>query len=286
MTQIGVDEPGRSITVPGRDGTPVTLAWAAITDTGLRRQQNQDSVLARPPYFVVADGMGGHAAGDVASDAVVRRLDERVTGEFAGPADLLGALHDAAVDIADYSRESALGTGTTVTGAVLTLSNDLPQWLVFNIGDSRVYAHLDGVLSQVTVDHSVVQQLVDAGTITKEQAERHPDSNMITRAVGFNEMPSPDYWVLPVVPGLRILVCSDGLTKEVRDEEIAMHLRSGGDADATARTLVRRALELGGRDNVTVIVLDVLDVLGEPGEPGGDGEADDGTGDTRPRPGA
>jgi serine/threonine protein phosphatase PrpC len=277
MTQIGRNEDAHSITVPGHDGRPVTLAWAAITDTGRRRQQNQDSVLARPPYFVVADGMGGHAAGDVASDAVVQRLDQRVAGEFAEPADLIGALYDAAVDIADYSRESALGTGTTVTGAVLTLVEGKPQWLVFNIGDSRVYAQLDGVLSQVTVDHSVVQQLVDAGTITKEQAEQHPDSNMITRAVGFNELPSPDYWMLPVLPGLRLLVCSDGLTKEVRDEEIALHLRSGADAASTARTLVQRALELGGRDNVTVIVLDVL------GAPESDEGPDGASEDTRPR---
>jgi len=277
MTQIGRNEQAHSVTVPGHDGRPVTLAWAAITDTGRRRQQNQDSVLARPPYFVVADGMGGHAAGDVASDAVVRRLDQRVTGEFAEPADLIGALYDAAVDIADYSRESALGTGTTVTGAVLTLVEGEPQWLVFNIGDSRVYAQLDGVLAQVTVDHSVVQQLVDAGTITKEQAEQHPDSNMITRAVGFNELPSPDYWMLPVLPGLRLLVCSDGLTKEVRDEEIALHLRSGADAASTARTLVQRALELGGRDNVTVIVLDVL------GTPASDEDPNGASEDTRPR---
>jgi PPM family protein phosphatase len=277
VTQIGRNEQAHALSIPGQDGRPVTLSWAAITDTGRRRQQNQDSVLARPPYFVVADGMGGHAAGDVASDAVVRRLDQRVTGEFAEPADLIGALYDAAIDIADYSRESALGTGTTVTGAVLTLGDGVPQWLVFNIGDSRVYAQLDGVLSQVTVDHSVVQQLVDAGTITKEQAEQHPDSNMITRAVGFNELPSPDYWMLPVVPGLRLLVCSDGLTKEVRDEEIALHLRSGADAASTAHTLVQRALELGGRDNVTVIVLDVLPGGETTGGPDGSAE------DTQPR---
>jgi PPM family protein phosphatase len=277
VTQIGRNEHAHTLSVPGQDGRTVTLSWAAVTDTGRRRQQNQDSVLARPPYFVVADGMGGHAAGDVASDAIVQRLDQRVTGEFAEPADLIGGLYDAAVDIADYSRESALGTGTTVTGAVLTLADGVPQWLVFNIGDSRVYAQLDGVLSQVTVDHSVVQQLVDAGTITKEQAEQHPDSNMITRAVGFNELPSPDYWMLPMVPGLRLLVCSDGLTKEVRDEEIALHLRSGADAASTARTLVQRALELGGRDNVTVIVLDVLQG-GEAAD-----ELGEGTEDTRPR---
>jgi PPM family protein phosphatase len=281
MTQIGDNAQAHSLTLPGPDGRPVTLGWAALTDTGRRRQQNQDSVIVRPPYFVVADGMGGHAAGDVASDAIVRRLDERVTGEFAEPADLIGALYDAAADIADYSRQSALGTGTTVTGAVLTLAEGIPQWLVFNIGDSRVYAQLDGVLSQVTVDHSVVQQLVDAGTITKEQAEQHPDSNMITRAVGFNELPSPDYWMLPMLPGLRLLICSDGLTKEVRDEEIALHLRSGADADSTARTLVDRALELGGRDNVTVIVLDVLRG-GEGGDEGGD-EPADALEDTRPR---
>ena len=262
MTEIGTNQPEYTVRAPGR--WAVTLGWAAATDTGLRRKHNEDSVLARAPIFAVADGMGGHAAGDYASNAVVTRLSERITTETAIPADIDSALRDAVEDIALISGNSLLGTGTTATGVALTELGADPCFLVFNIGDSRVYRWQSGRLGQITVDHSVVQTLVDAGTITREQAERHPDSNIITRAVGFNVPPVPDYWTLPAEPGLRLLVCSDGLNKELSDRDIALHLQARKDADTTARALVRHALEQGGRDNVTVIVLDVLAVESDP----------------------
>jgi len=134
---------------------------------------------------------------------------------------------------------------------------------VFNIGDSRVYQLRGRTFEQITVDHSVVQELVDSGAITKEQAEQHPDSNVITRAIGFNEVPAPDLWMIPVTEGLRLMVCSDGLTKELSDEDIRLHLADGKPSKETARGLVDAALGRGGRDNVTVLVIDVVSTTGD-----------------------
>ena len=258
MTEIGRNEPAYTVRVPGHEDLTFTLGWAAVTDTGRRRRQNEDSLLARSPIFAVADGMGGHAAGDRASAAVVTRLAERISGDFVTPSGIEEGLRSAAADIALAAADTENGSGTTATGVALTLVGFDPYWVVFNVGDSRVYQWRSGALEQITVDHSVVQELVDAGTITREQAEHHPHSNMITRAIGFNEIPAPDYWMLPIAPGSRMLVCSDGLNRELDDEAIRRQLGSGDDAITTARALVDSALAGGGRDNITVIVVDVL----------------------------
>jgi serine/threonine protein phosphatase PrpC len=142
----------------------------------------------------------------------------------------------------------------------LTVSGDDPYFAVFNVGDSRVYRAAEGEFEQVTVDHSVVQELVDAGAITRRQAETHPDSNVITRAIGFNEPPMPDYWMMPLEPGLRLLACSDGLSKELDEDRIRALLTAGAPAQETADAMVQAALESGGRDNVTVVIVDVLEV--------------------------
>lgn len=260
VTEIGGSNRGLHIPIPGSAG--VTLAWAAATDTGRRRAVNEDSYVASSPLFVVADGMGGHSAGDLASAAVVGRLGEMIGPDFLAPREVERALERATADITVISGESELGVGTTVTGAVLTLLDDRAYFAVFNIGDSRVYTYDHGELLQVTVDHSVVQELVDAGTLTRDEAERHPDSNIITRAVGFNAAPYPDFWMLALTTGLRLLVCSDGLTKELGDDRIRLHLAAGLDPEHTAGALVDAALEAGGRDNVTVVVVDVVDAPG------------------------
>ena len=140
------------------------------------------------------------------------------------------------------------------------MSGEDPYFAVFNVGDSRVYRWFEDEFEQVTVDHSVVQELVDAGAITRSQAEHHPDSNVITRAVGFNEPPMPDYWMLPIEPGLRMIACSDGLTKELDEERIQALVSAGSPPDATAQALVQEALAAGGRDNVTVVIVDVVGV--------------------------
>ena len=259
MTEIGGSNPGLVVPIPGRDGASVTIAWGAMTDVGRRRAANEDSYVAQSPMFVVADGMGGHSAGDLASAAVVERLAEIVTGDFVSPRDIERALAAATDDIAEIAGESELGVGTTVTGAALTIQDNDPYFGIFNIGDSRVYGFDRNDLVQITLDHSVVQELVDAGTLTKDEAEHHPDSNIITRAVGFQSRPIPDFWMLPLRPGLRLLVCSDGLTKEIGDERIRLHMAAGLTPFETAAALVDAALAAGGRDNITTIVIDVID---------------------------
>ncbi len=170
MTQIGRSNSGHTVTVPRRPDLQVTLSWAAVTNVGRKRSVNEDSFLAQSPVFAVADGMGGHSAGDVASAAVVTRLAEVIETDFIDPDVVEHALGTAAQDIARVSGTHALGTGTTVTGAALTLVGTDPYWAVFNIGDSRVYQLRGRLFEQVTVDHSVVQELVDSGVISKEQA--------------------------------------------------------------------------------------------------------------------
>ena len=259
MTEIGRNAGQHSITVPGRLGTGVVVAWGAATDIGRRRNHNEDSLIAESPMFAVADGMGGHAAGDVASAAVVARLAEAVVGDFTESEAIGRALHDATIDIGQAADEQSLGVGTTVTGAALTIDEGEPVWTIFNVGDSRVYAFDRNELEQVTVDHSVVQELVAAGLIRREDAESHPESNVITRAVGFNAEPRTDFWEIPVRRGMRLLLCSDGLTKEIDDDRIRLHLAAGLSPLETAQSLVDAALASGGRDNVTTIVVDVVE---------------------------
>lgn len=258
MTEIGASTPELVIPIPGDGDAEIRISWAAVTDVGRRRAANEDSFIAAPPVFAIADGMGGHLAGDLASAAVVTRLAEARTSDFIAPESIEPALERASADIDVISDGSEIGVGTTVTGAVLTLVDGDPYFAIFNIGDSRVYRYERNELAQVTVDHSLVQQLVDSGVISQAQAHNHPDGNVITRAVGFQSQPTPDFWLLPLHAGLRLLVCSDGLTGEVEDERLRMHLAAGLSADETASALVDAALAEGGRDNITVLVVDVV----------------------------
>lgn len=264
MTQIGQGSSSHTIALPAVKKS-VTLAWSALTDVGHRREVNEDSLVARSPIFAVADGMGGHSAGDVASNAVVTRLAEAAdtaagTGGTISADAINEALGQAVSDMKSGEGVTDAGTGTTVTGVALAIVSDAPQLISYNIGDSRVYQLTGGVLEQVTTDHSVVQELVDAGRITREEADVHPHGNVITRAVGFHEPPVPDYRILPLVPGQRILVCSDGLTKELTAYGIRHFLMSHPRAEDAVAALVTAALDNGGRDNVTAIVLDVLSI--------------------------
>ena len=259
MTEIGSNNPGFAVPIPGRPDVALRLAWASATDVGHRRQVNEDSYVASAPLFAVADGMGGHSAGDLASAAVVERLAEMLDSSFTSPQSIERALERATADITSIAEGSELGVGTTVTGAALTLQDDDPYFVVFNIGDSRVYRYESNEFAQVTIDHSVVQELVESGALSRDEAENHPDSNIITRAVGFNARPYPDFWLLPVRSGLRLLICSDGLTKEVSDERLRMHMAAGLSPHETAGALIDAALASGGRDNVTAIVVDVLE---------------------------
>lgn len=230
-----------------------TLNWGTATDRGHSRAVNEDALLAGPPVFLVADGMGGHRAGDVASAIVV--------DEFTGPPGGQVVTSEwivQAFDRADGRIRSGRGGGTTVAGVALVHQRGSSYWLVFNIGDSRVYRFSDGTLTQVSVDHSVVQEMFDDGQISSGELREHPDRHVITRAVGLSEKVRPDYWLLPVNTGERLMICSDGLTSEVDEPDIALVVAQSPDAQSAADALVHLALDHGGRDNVTTVVVDVL----------------------------
>ncbi|MDF2554415.1 MAG: protein phosphatase [Microbacterium sp.] len=235
----------------------IELTWAALTDVGKRREVNQDALFADYPLYVVADGMGGHIGGEIASGNTVTRLGAVVEAGSVTPKTIEKALSRAVKDIASHPDATDDGTGTTVTGVYLDTSGPEPHWVSLNIGDSRVYLLRDETLVQVTTDHSVVQELIAAGRLSPEEAEHHPYGNVITRAVGPSDSVRPDYVRLEVVDQDRFVICSDGLTKELTDYGISHFLREHTDPGDAAEAMMEAALENGGRDNVTIIVLNV-----------------------------
>lgn len=243
--------------VAAPDGGEIVLTWAGVTDTGLRRDNNQDAFLAQYPLFVVADGMGGHAGGEIASQSTIARLQEVVDSGAVGTAAIENALTQAVSDIASHPETTDEGTGTTLTGVFFDVTDDEPRWVSLNIGDSRVYLLRDERLVQVTTDHSVVQELISSGRLSAEEAESHPYSNVITRAVGASELTPPDYLGIEVLDGDRFVICSDGLTKELTDYGIQHFLREQADPAVAADAMLAAALENGGRDNVTLIIVQV-----------------------------
>lgn len=237
----------------------LTLSIGASTDVGLRRSLNEDALFVGSKVLAVADGMGGHAAGDVASAIAVRRVGELERRDELRPSDIHEALNSANDDIVQHasSHPDCAGMGTTIAGiAVVTLSGS-DHWAVFNIGDSRVYRYVDGVTRQATTDHSEVAELVAEGQITPAEARLHPLRNVITRSLGVDPAQAVDLWVLPPSPGERYLVCSDGLTTEVDDATVSSVLSTVDDPVEAARQLVALANEAGGRDNITVVVVHV-----------------------------
>jgi len=243
-----------TITLP--DGE-IELSWAAVTHRGRRRDVNQDAVLAQFPLFVVADGMGGHVGGEIASTSTVARMRELAESGSITAKGLEKSLARAVKDIASHPDATDEATGTTVTGVFLDTSRGEPHWVTLNIGDSRVYLVRDGMIAQLTTDHSVVQELVAAGRLSPEEAENHPYGNVITRAVGPSESVTPDYVRVEIVPGDRFVVCSDGLTKELTDYGIRHFLDENPDPADAVRAMLDAALENGGRDNISIIVLNV-----------------------------
>lgn len=234
----------------------VVLNVASLTDTGLKRTANEDSVLDASPIFLVADGMGGHEAGDRASAAVVAAF-EPLRGQAVEVDDVRDALSRAADVVEGIAAAHKRGAGSTVTGVALVEHEGSPHWLVFNVGDSRVYRHHGNELVQLTIDHSLGQELVDAGELRAEDLASFSQRNVITRAIGAPDS-TADSWLLPVVDGERLLLCSDGLSGEVSDEAIRATLTMNGRPETAATALVRRALQAGGRDNVSVVVIDVV----------------------------
>lgn len=230
----------------------LSLSWAVCTDVGHHRDINEDSVVAQPPLFAVADGLGGHEAGEVASRYVVERLATAASAARDLEA-VSDALQQASADLRDSGTSA--DAGTTVTGLIFTSSGAA----TFNIGDSRVYRFRGGNLDRLTRDHSLVQELLDDGRIGPHEVEEHPYANVITRAVGAHSDPRPEVREFEPEPGDRYLVCSDGLTKELTDEAIAAQLSSASNAITCADELLAGALASGGRDNVTLVVIDLYE---------------------------
>lgn len=232
----------------------IVLEFAARTHVGRVRSVNEDSMLAERPVFFVADGMGGHEAGELASAAAVNALSA-LSGSTVSlrPADVDAVIEKARDDVDAVSERTERGAGCTLTGVVLVDHVGEPCWYVVNVGDSRVYEHSGASLMQLTLDHSLQAELRAAGSANADSAPR----NVITRALG-SEDSRHDAWLIPVTTGSRLLLCSDGLTTELSDEKIRAVLTIGGRPDAVADELVRLACEAGGRDNVTVVIVDIV----------------------------
>jgi protein phosphatase len=230
----------------------VELTWGAATAVG-QREDNQDRYLAEPPIFAVADGMGGHVGGAAAAEAVVEALRSLTGGETTTVEAIRLALQRADGEIRAFQGPDKAGAGTTVAGVALVDEGNGPQWAVFHVGDSRVYRWHERQLELVTKDHSVVQELIDAGYISDESAATHPQRHIITRALGVGPRPEADVVLLPVVTGSRFLTCTDGLTGELSDDRIAALLLTDVEEAKVASLLVSLADVDRARDNVTVV---------------------------------
>ena len=239
------------------------MKFYAITDIGRQRELNEDYIYtsgqpigALPNLFIVADGMGGHKAGDYASMHTVDRFVEviRELGEEHGVQDAINeAVTAANAYIYQRSRENSnlSGMGTTLVLASC-IGNEA---IVANIGDSRLYL-VNDAMTQITRDHSLVEEMVTLGGIDREMARNHPDKNIITRAVGVKEKVAADFFEVDLTKGDKLLLCSDGLTNMLRDEEIYQIIQDNKELEQAAKALVDAANENGGRDNIAVVLVE------------------------------
>lgn len=229
-------------------------SFGSRTDIGCLRDHNEDSLVVTPPLFAVADGMGGHAAGEVASEIAVRVLSglapEHPDGEALGR-----AIEEANRAVIQAAREGRgrQGMGTTMTAAML----EGERLVIAQVGDSRAYLLHQGKLQQLTRDHSLMADMIEAGQLTPEEARTHPQRSVITRALGSDAHLHPDIYEINVETGDRLLICSDGLSGMIFDDQIENTLRRVQDPQRCASQLVNEAIAAGGHDNVTVIVADV-----------------------------
>lgn len=252
----------------GSEFSHVELHYGSATDVGLVRRVNEDACLADPPVFVVADGMGGHEGGDIASAIVIEefaRLADHGYDPQRGAETVSETLHNAQGRINEYAaaRRAESGdpfayAGTTAVVALLVEEGEELKWLLANVGDSRIYKVLDHSLEQVSIDHSLVQELVDAGRITPDEVATHPDRNVITRSVGGPDESVADFFLLPLSAVDRLMLCSDGVTGMIDDTTIGEILRSNPDPRDAADRVVAAAVAAGGKDNATAVVVDVV----------------------------
>lgn len=261
--QEPANAPGRAeMAVEGRAGADVvqgasaTLAWGSRSDVGLVRGHNEDSFLVQAPLFAVCDGMGGHAAGEVASSIAVSTIAEKAP---AGADDvLMGVAVEAANTAVLLGAEQGVGKpGMGCTASCCLIEEG--KMAVAHVGDSRIYLLRHGSLVRVTHDHSYVEELVDSGQITADEARTHPSRSIITRALGSDPDMYADHFSLEVSNGDRVILCSDGLSSMIADSEIEALAVSSATPQQAADNLVAAALTAGGLDNVTVVVVDVVD---------------------------
>lgn len=255
------------------------LVAGSATDVGLVRSINQDHLLVADPLFAVADGMGGHAAGEVASETALDALlgavgAEPPSGHWTA-AEIAEAVRTANQAVWEEAQANSdyRGMGTTLTALALVRDGDADRLAVANVGDSRTYRLRGDQLQQLTVDHSLVAELIAEGQIRPEEAETHPQRHVLTRALGVYPDVEVDVLVTDLRAGDRFVLCSDGLSREVSDAQIASVLRRLADATDAARELVATAKLHGGSDNITVVVVDV----GDADRPGGDDPTGAGT---------
>lgn len=249
------------------------VAHGAVSHVGNRRRVNEDSFHAAFPLYLVADGMGGHHAGDVASAFVVSCMEDAIPeGEFADPTTLTDALFHTARQLSDLGMKHG-NPGSTMTGLVFSTHRGIPCARIFNIGDSRTYLLSGAEFSQVTVDHSEFQELKDSGALTQAEVLAYTRRNVLTKALGAGFSPSIpiDQFIVPVATGDRYIICSDGLSGEVTDALIEMVVRRIPDPQQAADELIALALKAGGKDNATVLIVDVIDAYPQwEGSPTGD----------------
>lgn len=261
--QEPANAPGRAeMAVEGRAGADVvqgasaTLAWGSRSDVGLVRGHNEDSFLVQAPLFAVCDGMGGHAAGEVASSIAVSTIAEKAP---AGADDvLLGVAVEAANAAVMLGAEQGVGKpGMGCTASCCLIEEG--RMAIAHVGDSRIYLLRHGSLVRVTHDHSYVEELVDSGQITADEARTHPSRSIITRALGSDPDMYADHFSLEVSNGDRVILCSDGLSSMIADSQLEALAVSSATPQQAADNLVAAALTAGGLDNVTVVVVDVVD---------------------------
>ena len=236
----------------------IELQAGGATDVGLVRSNNQDELLMVTGLFAVADGMGGAAAGEVASAIAIRSLQEAFAAGEPTSRNLSAAAQAANRAVWDQAEANPemRGMGTTLVALALVEDGALAA---INVGDSRLYRFHDDTLEQITSDHNLVAEMVAEGRLSKEEAEYHPRRNIMTRALGVDPAVPVDLFQLEVRPGDRFLLCSDGLPRELPDDHIASLLRRLADPQEAARELVNEAKRRGGNDNITVVVVDAVD---------------------------
>lgn len=247
----------RNTSSPHNDTSSVEVVssyYGSRTEIGNVREHNEDSLTVLPPLFAVADGMGGHEAGEVASEITINTLND-LAPQSADAEALARAVVAANLNVIKAPSQGVgrEGMGTTLTAAIL----EKERLVIAQVGDSRAYLLHNGSLQQLTRDHSLMADMIEAGQLTEAEARVHPNRSVITRAIGSDPHMQPDLYELNVETGDRLLLCSDGICGMIEDHEIASIMRQAPSAQSCADQLVEAALAAGGFDNATAVVVDV-----------------------------